>query len=403
MMVDVGVPSVTGVSSELVEASMVDVTIPLKVGDDSESVEKTKVDVVMASAAVDLSVTPEVDVGVPSAAAHVSESKAAEAAEADAANPPAAGNTAELAGVDEGNVDLAGENPASKLVDCVNHFCPTSEDTSDTGEAMDSKLEPELLKATAHAIEAAGNEGLSIPQLARTLGRAGHEMNEEALEMYIRALEAFDVVKQVNAYDHERIIAAAYSAPFFIHVKAKKARRSATGAGTSDKGNGESNGYSTMATLTSIATGSRTWTRNIQPNLQTDHSHQRDTLSPEQDNDSEVSHTVPMLPWLTGDGGVNTALLKALTRRVLGVVMQNPGIMEEHLVDQLRVLNPQTARQFLQLLEYDGHVKVRKFLRARPPAPPGLLGHLIKLKPAASMKPTFGSHYYANCTSGTLL
>lgn len=83
-----------------------------------------------------------------------------------------------------------------------------------------------------------------------------------------------------------------------------------------------------MATLTSIATGSRTWTRNIQPNLQTDHSHQRDTLSPEQDNDSEVSHTVPMLPWLTGDGGVNTALLKALTRRVLGVVMQNPGIME---------------------------------------------------------------------------
>lgn len=75
----------------------------------------------------------------------------------------------------------------------------------------------------------------------------------------------------------------------------------------------------------------------------------------------------------------------------------------ESSYNEVHVVFLQTARQFLQLLEYDGHVKVRKFLRARPPAPPGLLGHLIKLKPAASMKPTFGSHYYANCTSGTLL
>lgn len=99
-------------------------------------------------------------------------------------------------------------------------------------------------------------------------------------------------------------------------------------ADTSDKENGESNGLSTMATLTSIATGSRNWTRNIQRHLPTDNSHRRVTLSPEQDNDSEVSHTVPMLPWLTGDGGVNITLLKSLTRRVLGVVMQNPGILE---------------------------------------------------------------------------
>jgi hypothetical protein len=88
------------------------------------------------------------------------------------------------------------------------------------------------------------------------------------------------------------------------------------------------NDVSTMATLSSIARRSRNWTRNIQPNLSTDESHRRATLSSEKGNDFEVSHTVPMLPWLSGDGGVNTTLLKALTRRVLGVVMQNPGILE---------------------------------------------------------------------------
>ena len=99
-------------------------------------------------------------------------------------------------------------------------------------------------------------------------------------------------------------------------------------ADTFEKGNIQSNGLSTMATLTSIATGSRNWTRNIQPNLPTDSSHRRVRLAAEIAEGAKVSHTIPMLPWLTGDGGVNTTLLKSLTRRVLGVVMQNPGILE---------------------------------------------------------------------------
>lgn len=79
-----------------------------------------------------------------------------------------------------------------------------------------------------------------------------------------------------------------------------------------------------MATLTSIATGSRNWTglhTPVQPNLPTDNSSQGD-------KDSEMSHTVPILPWLTGNGGVNTIVLKNLTRRVMGIVMLNPGILE---------------------------------------------------------------------------
>jgi general transcription factor 3C polypeptide 1 len=171
MMVDVAESSVTGVSSEPAETTMVDVTVPLRVGNVSESVERTKVDVAMPSAALGLpisTVTPEVDVAVPSAVVHVSESK--ETAEVDAAMPSASGNVPEST---EGNVALVGDDPVSKMVDCINHFCPTLEDSSDVGEAMHSKLEPELLEAATHAIEAAGNEGLSIPLLARILSRTG--------------------------------------------------------------------------------------------------------------------------------------------------------------------------------------------------------------------------------------
>lgn len=37
---------------------------------------------------------------------------------------------------------------------------------------------------------------------------------------------------------------------------------------------------------------------------------------------------VPILPWINGDGTVNKIVYKGLRRRVLGIVMQNPGILE---------------------------------------------------------------------------
>lgn len=36
----------------------------------------------------------------------------------------------------------------------------------------------------------------------------------------------------------------------------------------------------------------------------------------------------PILPWINGDGSINTIVLKGLTRRLLGTILQNPGILE---------------------------------------------------------------------------
>lgn len=41
---------------------------------------------------------------------------------------------------------------------------------------------------------------------------------------------------------------------------------------------------------------------------------------------------VPILPWMNGDGVINEAIYKGLRRRVLGLVMQNPGILEVIMV-----------------------------------------------------------------------
>lgn len=39
---------------------------------------------------------------------------------------------------------------------------------------------------------------------------------------------------------------------------------------------------------------------------------------------------VPIVPWLNGDATFNKVVYRGLVRRVLGIVMQNPGILEVH-------------------------------------------------------------------------
>lgn len=163
MEVDVVMPSAPENVSES-KAMMVDVVVPSAGGDISEPKEAMEVDVTMP-------LPPEIDVVVPSAVVDVPESK--KTAEVDAAMPSVAGNVSEQTEVGDSNIALAGSDTSSKLEVCIHHFCPSSEDSSDADEATDSKLKPALFRAAAHAIGEAGNEGLSIPQLASLLARIG--------------------------------------------------------------------------------------------------------------------------------------------------------------------------------------------------------------------------------------
>ena len=43
---------------------------------------------------------------------------------------------------------------------------------------------------------------------------------------------------------------------------------------------------------------------------------------------SSSESCMPILPWINGDGTINSVVFKGLRRRVLGIVMQSPGIIE---------------------------------------------------------------------------
>ena len=44
--------------------------------------------------------------------------------------------------------------------------------------------------------------------------------------------------------------------------------------------------------------------------------------------DASSSNFQPIVPWMNGDGTVNGIVYKGLRRRILGIVMQNPGVLE---------------------------------------------------------------------------
>jgi general transcription factor 3C polypeptide 1 len=63
---------------------------------------------------------------------------------------------------------------------------------------------------------------------------------------------------------------------------------------------------------------------------------QGETVLPAGENEDETviicsgEICMPILPWINGDGTINKIVYKGLRRRVLGLVMQNPGILEVH-------------------------------------------------------------------------
>lgn len=60
---------------------------------------------------------------------------------------------------------------STELVECITHFCSSECGISSANECP--KLKPSLLKAAAHAIQKAGNEGFSFMQLSNSLKSDG--------------------------------------------------------------------------------------------------------------------------------------------------------------------------------------------------------------------------------------
>lgn len=60
-----------------------------------------------------------------------------------------------------------------ELAKCIQHFCSISEEITNLNETEGPMLKPSFLKAAMVAIEEAGSEGLSVPQLREQLTAIG--------------------------------------------------------------------------------------------------------------------------------------------------------------------------------------------------------------------------------------
>ncbi|KAH7414897.1 hypothetical protein KP509_14G017100 [Ceratopteris richardii] len=161
--------------------------------------------------------------------------------------------------------------------------------------------------------------------------------NEVAPGLYAKVLHSYGYAREVMAFDHTRLVSAPHSERFFLHVS-----------------NSGENGAVRM---------------------------------------------VPILPWLEASGKENDFMRKSLHRRIMGIVMLNPGISEESITDQVDVLNPTSCQKFLELMVLDGHLYTRTMTVCYSASMPKLFQSAFPQNREFTTK----RHYYANPASTSLL
>lgn len=171
------------------------------------------------------------------------------------------------------------------------------------------------------------------------------------------------VTVQVNAYDTVHAVDALYNSKYFLTSPVglhqdldppsmiKSLQRNENGPSIS-----HSEGYDVVgSTSQREATMSNSHVHKVTilnlpeesvPSIETEKGNLHEGSLQLENNDSETCKLssnelrVPILPWINGDGSINKIVYDGLVRRVLGIVMQNPGILEVHVSHFLIIRNP---------------------------------------------------------------
>ncbi|KAJ4717806.1 B-block binding subunit of TFIIIC [Melia azedarach] len=289
-----------------------------------------------------------------------------------------------------------------------------------------SFFSPQVFKAVYSAIQKAGDQGLGIKEVSCAVDMPG----EKFLELVIDVLEAFGRVLKVNAYDSVRVVDALYRSKYFL---------------TSTSGFSQD---CSTPSLTKIL--SRNYDSQVQPenhdiddansggdirmngnnvhkvtilNLPEDVSEpldetqtgdlhevcmQGDDMARRNNEDesyicSSTELCTPILPWINGDGTVNSFVYNGLLRRVFGTVMQNPGILEDEIIRRTDVINPQSCKKLLELMILDGHLITRKMhQQSTYGKPPAILNTLFGSS-FRNSEMVYPEHFFANPKSTSIL
>ncbi|KAL5122069.1 hypothetical protein HKD37_02G002945 [Glycine soja] len=284
----------------------------------------------------------------------------------------------------------------------------------------------EVFRVVYAAIQKAGDQGLSMGEISQVINLPGAEIDV----LIVDALQAFGQALKVNAYDTVRVVDVLYRHKYFLtpmsdfhlHVVQPSStktieksdhtcelyeseERDTTSVDTSRERNTAIDSVHTLTILNlphgDVDPENQACDRNEgckQNRLGLSRvNHKKETLE-----FSSGESCVPILPWVNGDGTINNIVYRGLRRRVLGIVMQNPGILEDDILHHMHVLNPQNCRTLLELMVLDKHLIVKKMHQNMLDGGPSLLPELIGSK-SSQPKLICREHFFANPMSTSLL
>lgn len=293
----------------------------------------------------------------------------------------------------------------------------------DQGQA--GPLSQNLFRTVYAAIKKAGDQGLSMEEISEVMKNM---QGQEVPELIVEVLLAFGRVVKVNAYESIHVVDAFYRSKYFLTSPvgfsedqlspSKKPLRS-SGLQPERRVLDDDNAHTERSiemddvhkvTILNIPEELSQSSSEIQLSNKLGSCMEDKDVSVGGDNEDQTleyssadSHSCsPMLPWINGDGSINRIVYKGLTRRVLGTVMQNPGMLEDDIIRQMDIVNPQSCRKLLELLILDNHLTVRKMHQTTFCSPPALLGGLLGSS-FAKPKSIFREHYFANPLSASSL
>ncbi|KAG0482923.1 hypothetical protein HPP92_011007 [Vanilla planifolia] len=224
------------------------------------------------------------------------------------------------------------------------------------------------------------------------IAEAVNLQGEEVAEAVVDALIAFRLAIKVNAFDSVRILDASYTSKYFFNVLGHdKVHKEGNGIQSRsrplginscasegifpgqrehiydskiDPGVSLSGGDNAVGVgLSDNSSGSHFIAQPsgksvivLDPRTEKFHA-QGNEVSPERNLTAEKAGLVrPIFPWINGDGNTNTIVYRGLSRRIIGFIMQNPGILEEDIINKMDVLNPQSCRRLLDTLVLDNYI-----------------------------------------------
>jgi hypothetical protein len=207
-------------------------------------------------------------------------------------------------------LDLNAESPLDKCAQYYSELAPP-----------DIRLTASELRLANGALSTTGVEGLLLSKLAERLSVAEQTpVSESHAAKVVQALESFGLARVINDFEHARVLAVEHCSRFLLPAEASS--------------NPALNGTTTDA-----------------------------HADPEVGGDSlgeAESQTRCIRPWLYPCGGLNLSFLRKVQRKIVLLVMHQPGLARELIVANMTGLTPQTSIELIDALVTDGVLFVRK-------------------------------------------